>query len=64
MPRTKTKKKVTRILFEIITTDEWNDHGVNQIQEEFEGIYAGNLNIASACLLSAETIDEPDQGDN
>jgi hypothetical protein len=52
--------KVTRLTFEIITTNVWDDHGVNAIQEEFEGIYGGNLNIDSACLTRVETIVAPE----
>jgi hypothetical protein len=58
------RPKVTRLTFEIITTDVWNDHGVNAIQEEFEGIYAGNLNIDSACLTKVETIVAPEHLDD
>jgi hypothetical protein len=54
------KKKVSKLTFEIITTDVWDDEGIQEIADEFAEIYGGNLNIDSAGLVSAEVIDEPE----
>jgi hypothetical protein len=56
--------KVTRIIFEFITTDPWDDHGVTDLQEEIEAIYSGNLNIASVNMIEAEEIDDPNEDFN
>lgn len=53
------KKKVTRLLFEIIASDEWDEKGIVEMDEEFRAKFGSNLNITSACLLSYETIDDP-----
>lgn len=52
------KGMVSKLTFEIVTTDVWDDAGIQEIADEFAQMYSGNLNIASACLVSAETIPE------
>ena len=59
-------RKVSKLTFEIVTTDSWDDAGIQAIADEFARIYGGNLNIASACLVRAEEvptrIEEDDDG--
>lgn len=48
--------KATKIVCEIITSHEFNDAGVADIEWELRNRYGGNLNIDSVSV-SAETIE-------
>lgn len=55
--------RVSRLTFEIITTDLWSDEGIQEIADEFAAMYGDNFNIASAFLTKAEKIPDPHQDD-
>jgi hypothetical protein len=59
IPLAHARKMVSKLTFEIVTTDVWDEAGICEVAEEFSRMYSGNLNIDSACLVSAETILEP-----
>jgi hypothetical protein len=62
-PSVPLRKQCVRLTFEVVTTDVWTDEAIEQISNEFSSIYGGNLNIASACLISTVVEDVDDEED-
>jgi hypothetical protein len=49
-------RKATRLTFQIVATDVWDDVRVTVVEQEFLATYKDNLDISSIAMVGVETI--------